>query len=59
MKKNVPEQLQVTYKGIDYYPFGYSMYANPDGTWRHSAVLHDIKANAIVSAPLMDVEAKE
>ena len=58
MKKFVPEQLRVTYKGIDYYPFGYSMYANPDGTWRHTAVLHDIKANAVVSAPLSEVKSK-
>lgn len=58
VKKNVPEQLRVMYKGIDYYPFGYSMYANPDGTWRHTAVLHDITANAVVSAPLNEVEAK-
>ena len=59
MKKFVPEQLRVVYKGIDYYPYGYAMYANSDGSWRHTAVLHDIKANAIVSVPLMDVEAKE
>lgn len=58
MKKNVPEQLLVVYKGIDYYPFGYSMYANPDGTWRHAAVLHDITANAVVSAPLNEVKDK-
>ena len=58
MKKFVPEQLRVTYKGIDYYPFGYSMYANHDGTWRHTAVLHDLIANAVVSAPLVEVEAK-
>jgi hypothetical protein len=59
VKKDVPDALRVVYKGIEYYPFGYSMYANPDGTWRHTAVLHDVKANAVVSAPLMDVEAKE
>ena len=58
LKESVPEALRVVYKGIEYYPFGYSMYGNPDGTWRHTAVLHDIKANAIVSAPLMEVEAK-
>lgn len=59
MKESVPDALRVVYKGIEYYPFGYSMYANFDGTWRHTAVLHDIKANAVVSAPLVDVEAKE
>ena len=58
MKKFVPEQLRVVYKGIEYYPFGYSMYGNYDGTWRHTAVLHDIKANAVVSAPLNEVEEK-
>ena len=58
MKKFVPEQLRVVYKGIEYYPFGYSMYGNSDGTWRHTAVLHDITANAVVSAPLSDVIEK-
>ena len=58
VKESVPDALRVVYKGIEYYPFGYSMYGNPDGTWRHTAVLHDITANAVVSAPLDEVKDK-
>ena len=58
VKESVPDAFRVVYKGIEYYPFGYSMYGNPDGSWRHTAVLHVSKANAVVSAPLDELKDK-
>ena len=52
---NVPENLLVTVDGIKYYPEAYELGFNPDGSVRHIAILHDLKANAILSAPLEKV----
>jgi hypothetical protein len=56
IKINVPERLKVEYKGIKYYPLGYSIYFNRDGSVKHYVTLHDLKANAVVGALLQDVK---
>lgn len=61
MKVNVPERLQVRYKmpGYDehkYYPVGYELSFNRDGSTRHIAIIHDLEANSICHAPLKDVK---
>lgn len=52
---NVPERLLVTVDGIKYYPEAYELGFNPDGSVRHIAIVHDLKANSILSAPLEKV----
>lgn len=52
---NVPERLLVTVDGIKYYPEAYELGFNRDGSVRHIAIVHDLKANAILSAPLEKV----
>ena len=56
MKINVPERLQVEYKGIKYYPVGYELSFNRDGSVRHVAIIHDLKANSICHAALKDIK---
>ena len=53
---DVPERLQVLYDGIKYYPYAYELSFFPDGSVRHIAVLHDLKANSIHSVPLEKVK---
>ena len=53
---NVPEHLLVTVDGIKYYPESYELGFNPDGSVRHTAIVHDLKANSILSAPLEKVK---
>lgn len=55
VKENVPESLQVEYKGASYYPDGYQLAFNSDGTVRHTAILHDLTVASLVYAPLKDV----
>lgn len=55
---NVPEHLLVTVDGIDYYPEAYELGFNSDGSVRHTAIVHDLKANSILSAPLEKVREK-
>lgn len=56
VKINVPERLHVAYKGVKYYPAGYELSFNRDGSVRHVAILHDLKANSIWRVPLQEVE---
>ncbi len=56
VKVDVPERLQVEYKGIKYYPLAYSIYFNRDGSVKHWATLHDLKANSITGGLLQDVK---
>ena len=53
---NVPERLIVTVDGIKYYPEAYELGFNHDGSVRHTAIVHDLKANAILSVPLEKVK---
>lgn len=52
---SVPEKLRVTVDGIEYYPEAYELGFNPDGSVRHTAIVHDLKANSILSVPLEKV----
>lgn len=56
MKINVPERLQVEYKGVKYYPQAYELGFNRDGSVRHVAIIHDLKANSICHVALKDVK---
>ena len=56
MKINVPERLQVEYKGIKYYPVGYELSFKRDGSVCHVAIIHDLKANSICHAALKDIK---
>lgn len=56
MKINVPESLQVEFNGAKYYPVGYELSYNKDGTVCHEAIIHDLKANSICHVPLKDLK---
>ena len=52
IKENVPEKLMVVYNGIKYYPVAYELSFDNKGNARHTAIIHDLKANSITSADL-------
>ena len=52
IKENVPDELTVVYNGIKYYPVAYELSFDDKGNIRHTAILHDLKANSITSADL-------
>ena len=56
MKVNVPKRLQVEWKNVKYYPVGYELSFRKDGTVRHEAIIHDLKANSICHVPLQDID---
>ena len=56
MKVNVPKHLQVEWKNVNYYPVGYELSFRKDGTVRHEAIIHDLKANSICHVPLQDID---
>ncbi len=56
MKVDVPERLQVEYNGVKYYPVGYELSFNKDGSVRHVAIIHDLKANSVCHVALKDVK---
>ena len=56
VKVDVPKRLQIEYRGIMYYPLGYSIYFNRDGSVKHYVTLHDLKANSIMGALLQDIK---
>ena len=56
MKVNVPKHLQVEWKNVKYYPVGYELSFRKDGTVRHEAIIHDLKANSICHVPLQDID---
>ena len=55
----VPDELRVVWRGIEYYPQAYTLEYAADGTLIHTCRLHDLTANAVVGAPLQEVQAKE
>ena len=59
IKENVPDELMVVYSGIKYYPVAYKLSFDDKGNVRHTAILHDLKANSITSADLGKVEKYE
>lgn len=59
IKENVPDELMVAYNGIKYYPVAYELSFDDKGNIRHTAILHDLNANAITYANLERVETYE
>lgn len=59
IKENVPDELKVIYNGIAYYPVSYELSFDDKGNVKHTAILHDLKANSITSAALERVEKYE
>lgn len=58
IKKNVPDELRVVWKGGEYYPQQYVLGFNDDGTVSHVAVLHSLSANSVVYVPLSEISRK-
>ena len=56
IKENVPDELMVVYNGINYYPVAYELSFDDKGNARHTAILHDLKANSIMNADLRNVK---
>ena len=59
IKENVPDELMVVYNGIEYYPTSYELSFDDKGNVRHTAILHDLKANSIINADLRKVKKEE
>lgn len=61
VKQGVPGSLLVTYGGKEYYPVKYELGFSKDGTVTHTAVIHDLAANAWFYVPLdkVEMEVKE
>ena len=55
IKENVPDELKVISNGIAYYPVAYELSFDDKGNVRHTAILHDLKANSIMNANLEKV----
>lgn len=51
IKENVPDELKVIHNGIEYYPISYEL-SFDNGKPTHKAILHDLKANSIMTANL-------
>lgn len=56
IRQNVPNSRKVFFDGTPYYPQGYLLEFDERGGAVHTAILHDIKANAVVRCPLKKVE---
>lgn len=59
IKENVPDDLKVVHNGIIYYPQAYKLSFDNKGGVLHTAILHDLKANAIIECNLERVEKYE
>lgn len=59
IKENVPDELTVVYNGVKYYPVAYELSFDDKGNVRHTAILHDLKANSITNANLKGVAKYE
>lgn len=58
IKNKVPVELLVVYNGITYYPEKYTL-SFDKGQPIHTAILHELYANAITEANLERVKKKE
>lgn len=58
IKENVPKEFKVVYNDIVYYPVAYEL-SFENGQTIHKAILHDLKANAIIECNLERVEKYE
>ena len=59
IKENVPDDLKVVHNGIIYYPQAYKLSFDNKGGVLHTAILHDLKTNAIIECNLERVEKYE
>lgn len=59
IKENVTDELTVVYNGIKYYAVAYELSFDDKGNARHTAILHDLKANSITNADLEKVTKYE
>ena len=59
IKENVPDELMVVYNGIKYYPVAYELSFDDKGSVRHTAILHDLRANSIMNADLEAISKHE
>ena len=57
--KDVPDNLKVRYKCQEFYPVKYELSFRRDGSVRHTAVIHELKANAVWYVELADIEQAE
>lgn len=55
IKENIPDELKVIHNSIVYYPVAYELSFN-NGETQHTAILHELKANAITHADLGRVD---
>lgn len=55
----IPRNLLVKYKGIEYYPVSYSLSFDENGKPEHRATFHDLKANSISGCLLSELEKVE
>lgn len=58
IKESVPDELQVVFDEIAYYPKAYCLWFDASGNAKHTAVLHGLKAHTEVRCPLEKVEPK-
>lgn len=58
IRQNVPDNRKVVFDGIEYYPQGYLLSFDENGSVVHTAVLHDLKTNAIVYCSLDKVNKR-
>lgn len=54
-RQMVPEYRKVNVNGMTYYPQGYLLEFDYDGRALHTAILHDLHANSIITCPLEKV----
>ena len=59
IKQNVPDELMVVYNEIKYYPVAYELSFDDKGNVKHTAILHDLKANSIMNVDLGKVTKYE
>ena len=58
IKQNVPPELLVKHDGKVYYPQSYEL-SFDKGETKHKAILHELKANAIICADLSKVNKND
>ena len=58
IKENVPDDLKVVHNDVVYYPVAYEL-SFENGKPTHTAILHDLRANAIIKVKLERVKKNE
>lgn len=57
--KNVPDELRVVYREMEFYPVSYELGFFENGQVNHIAKIHDLKTNSVCYVPLKDLTRKE